>query len=175
MVVTDDADVADLAASYVNHGRGSDGTYAHERVGHNFRMTSMAAAIGRVQLEKLPEWVRSRRENAERLTAGLSAVPGVVPPEELDAAGHAYHQYTVRCEDRDHLEAALENDGIGSGVYYPTPIHRLEAYDGFDVAAPVAERAASEVLSLPVHPGVEAADVDRIVAATGAVQRHHPQ
>lgn len=166
MVLTDREAVADRAASFCNHGRGSDGGYAHERVGHNFRMTSLAAAIGRVQLERLPEWVASRRANAERLTDALADIEGITTPTEPDGFAHAYHQYTVRTPDRERLQQQLADGGVDAGVYYPTPIHELAAYDGYDTDAPVAETAVDEVLSLPVHPSLSDADIDRIVEAT---------
>ena len=169
MVLTDREAVADRAASFSNHGRTGDGGYAHERVGHNFRMTSLAAAIGRVQLDRLPEWVASRRANARRLTRGLAAVDGLTTPAEPDDRRHAYHQYTVRTPDRDRLRDRLAEAGVDSGVYYPTPIHQLAAYNGFDVTAPAAEAAADEVLSLPVHPNLSDAELDRIVEATRRV------
>ena len=134
-------------------------------------MTSLAAAIGRVQLERLPSWTEARRENAARLSAALDDAAAVRPPVEPDGARHAYHQYTVRCADRDALREHLEAAGVASGVYYPTPIHRLGAYDGYDADVPVADRAADEVLSLPVHPNVTGEDVDRIAEAVRSVSR----
>jgi len=78
----------------------------------------------------------------------------------------------VRCADRARVRDALEASGVGSSVYYPKPIHRLEAYEdeGFEASAPVAERAAEEVLSVPVHPGVDEADLDRVAEALAGVE-----
>jgi len=166
MITTDDAEIARAAERFVNHGRAADG-YEHVEVGHNFRMTSTAAAIGRAQLEKLPEFVEARRRNAALLDEAL-ADAGVATPSEPDRRRHAYHQYTVRCSDREAVAAALDERGVDTGVYYPTPIHEQPAYDGVSAAAPVAERLADEVLSLPVHPGVDEADVERIGRAVAA-------
>ena len=166
MVLTEDETVADRAASFINHGRTGDDSYAHERVGHNFRMTSLAAAIGRVQLDRLPKWVRNRRANADTLTDGLRTVDGITTPREPDGRTHAYHQYTIRTSKRDRLRAALAERGVDTGIYYPTPIHELAAYQDFDSTAPVAETAAEHVLSLPVHPNLTDAELDRIVHAT---------
>lgn len=163
MIVTDWDDVADRAAEFVNHGRSDADT--HGAVGHNYRLSSIAAAIGREQLERLPEYVRARQANADGLTAALEDIPGVTPPVEPPDRRHAYNQYTIRCADRDRLRALLDDQGIESGVYYPTPIHQQPAYDQFDVEAPVAERAAGEVLSLPVHPGLSQGDVDSVAQA----------
>ena len=176
MVTTDDEAIAGRVASFINHGRGggdADGRgYEHVELGHNFRMTNVAAAIGLVQLGKLPGYVEARRRNAARLTERLEDAP-VATPVEPDGCKHAYHQYTVRCEDRAALQGRLEEAGIGSAVYYPTPIHRLPAYDGFEASRPVAEAAAEEVLSLPVHPNVSAEDVDRIAAAVRGTEVTH--
>ena len=172
MVLTDHEAVADQAASFINHGRTGDDSYAHTRVGHNFRLTSLAAAIGRVQLDRLPEWVARRRENARRLTDGLAAVDGIETPHEPANRTHAYHQYTIRTPERDRLREQLTDRGVDTGVYYPTAIHQLAAYEGFDVSAPAAEAAAEEVVSLPVHPMLSDADLDRIVEATRRAVTH---
>jgi len=172
MVLTDHERVAERAASYINHGRSAEQSrYSHVRVGHNLRMTSIAAAIGRVQLETLPSWIDARRSNAQHLSEGLADVPGVIPPVVPDDARHAYHQYTIRCEYRDQLREHLEADGIGSAVYYPTPIPELGPYDDYDVEAPIAERAADSVLSLQIHPGVTADDVEHVVESVRAAAR----
>ncbi|THE64430.1 DegT/DnrJ/EryC1/StrS family aminotransferase [Salinadaptatus halalkaliphilus] len=161
IVVTDRADVAERVRQFINHGR--TGTYEHATVGHNFRMTSLAAAIGRVQLERLPGFVERRRENATRLSAGLSDTDLVLPVEPPPAK-HAFHQYTVRVRshDRTRLADHLADHDIESGVYYPTCIHGQPAYDEIDADAPLAEQAARDVLSLPVHPSVTDAGIDRI-------------
>jgi dTDP-4-amino-4,6-dideoxygalactose transaminase len=164
MITTDRDDVADRAESYVNHGRPPEGGYEHVRVGHNFRLTSMAAAIGRVQLKRLPEYNDARRANAAALSEALSDAD-VVTPVEPDDRRHVYHQYTIRTDDRDGLAAHLDDAGVGTGVYYPTPIHEQPAYDGVDYAGPVAERTAEQALSLPVHPNVSERDVRTIVRA----------
>ena len=164
IVVTDSEDVAERAASFANHGRSIDGAaYEHRGVGQNYRMTSVLAAIGRVQLDRLPSYNEARRANAERLTAELP--DALATPVEPDGRKHVYHQYTVRTENRDALEAHLDTAEIGTGVYYPIPIHEQPAYSGVDRSLPVAERASREVLSLPVHPNLSPSDVGDIVNA----------
>ncbi|WP_435174364.1 DegT/DnrJ/EryC1/StrS family aminotransferase [Halorussus sp. AFM4] len=164
MITTDRADVAEKAESFVNHGRPPEGGYEHVRLGHNFRMTSIAAAIGRVQLDRLPDYNAARRSNAAYLTDAL-ADADVVTPTEPDDRRHVYHQYTVLADDRDGLADHLESAGVGTGVYYPTPIHEQPAYDGVAHDAPAAERAADRALSLPVHPNVSEQDL-RTIAST---------
>jgi perosamine synthetase len=159
MVVTPDADVARMVRLLRNQGM--ERRYENEVVGFNTRMTDIHAAIGRVQLGRLAGWTEDRQRNAAALDHGLTAV--VVPPV-ADGAVHVYHQYTIRASDRDALQAALSERGVGTGVYYPTPIHRLPSF-GLELDLPETERAAREVLSLPVHPALSAADVDAVIAA----------
>lgn len=165
MVVTDDETVADRARRFVNHGR--DGSGEHASLGHNFRLTNVAAAIGQTQLELLPFFVRARRANASRLTEGAREGGLDVLSDPPDRR-HAYHQYTVRTDDRDALIAHLDESGIDTSVYYPTPIHEQPAYDGWDPEVPVAERATETVLSVPVHPQLSPTDVVRVADALGS-------
>ena len=150
--------------------QGMETQYANEVIGFNNRMTDIHAAIGRVQLTKVDAWTAKRRSNAAYLDANLS---GVVIPPVADGAVHVYHQYTIRVpQDRDGLAAALKEEyGIGSGVYYPIPNHRLPSLapyaPGLDL--PETERAALEVLSLPVHPSLSDGDLERIVSAVNAL------
>jgi len=156
MITTDDPAVAERAREFIDHGR-RDG--AHATVGHNFRMTNLAAAIGRVQLEKLPAFTEARRSVAASLNGAFDGGDGYPkPPVEADGARHVYHQYTVRSRDREALAAHLADAGVETGVYYPTPIHREPAYADVERSLPRAERAADEVLSLPVHPGLSESD-----------------
>ncbi len=158
-VVTDRDDVAERVAQFINHGR--DGSHHHVEVGHNFRMTNLAAAIGLVQLEKLPSFNRARRTNAAKLT-NLLEDTAVIPPVEPTERRHVYHQYTIRSQNREEIREALSAAGIDTGVYYPTPIHEQPAYADVDTTAPVAERATDEVLSLPVHPNCTDSDLEAI-------------
>ena len=158
MITTDRSDVAERAGSFVNHGRkAADGGYEHARLGHNHRMTAIAAAIGRSQLERLPAFTAARREIAQYYDEAFADLP-IETPTVPDGYRHVYHQYTIRTDDRDDLRWHLDDQGVASGIYYPTPIHRQPAYESVHTAAgtfPVSERAAERVLSLPVHPGVD--------------------
>jgi dTDP-4-amino-4,6-dideoxygalactose transaminase len=141
--------------------------YANEVVGLNNRLTDVAAAVGRVQLAKLDGWTRRRREIAARYDAQLS---NVRTPQVAAAARHVYHQYTLRIEtDRDAFRERLALFGIGTGVYYPTPIHRLAPFRSSAVELPVTDRAAAEVLSLPVYPLLDDSQVDLVVEAVNAL------
>ncbi|MFI6498198.1 DegT/DnrJ/EryC1/StrS family aminotransferase [Nonomuraea typhae] len=166
MITTADAGVARTLRLLRNQGM--EQRYANEIVGANMRMTDVAAAIGRVQLKRLPEWVEQRRSNAKHLSAAIRGVP--VPHVAEDAA-HAFHQYTVRiADDRDAAQQWLSGRGVGSAVYYPTPIHRLKPYKGGAWELPETDRAAREVLSLPVHPALGGGDLDRIAGAVNSLR-----
>jgi len=147
--------------------QGMERRYENEVVGFNARMTDIHAAIGRVQLGKLPAWTARRQAIAARFDAELQ---GVVVPPVAPEAEHVYHQYTIRVlGDRDGFaKALLDEHGIGTGVYYPIPNHELPSLRSH-VELPETRRAADEVLSLPVHPSLSDADVDRIIAAVNAV------
>jgi dTDP-4-amino-4,6-dideoxygalactose transaminase len=161
MVSTPRADVARMLRLLRNQGM--EKRYENEVVGFNTRMTDLHAAIGRVQLTKLAEWTACRQANARFLDENLS---GVVVPPVADDSVHVYHQYTVRVvdQDRDAFAAELLERGVGSGVYYPIPVHRLPSFD-LELDLPETEKAAREVLSLPVHPALSEADLVTIVEA----------
>jgi dTDP-4-amino-4,6-dideoxygalactose transaminase len=163
MITTNDEDVADAARRFINHGRSQSG-YEHVEVGHNFRMTNLCAAIGVGQMDRIPEFNEARRENAAYLTEHLDDTD-VVTPTEPDGLRHVYHQYTVRVGNREELIEQLDDHGVGTGIYYPNPIHELEAYDDYtgptDLDA--AETVAEQALSLPVHPNLTQDDLETIV------------
>lgn len=174
MIVTDDDDVARRARAL--RSQGEEERYRTDVLSGNFRMTEIAAAIGIVQLQKLDGWNERRRGNAAWLTGHLE---GVVTPVEVAGAHHVYHQYTVRVpptwdrlqpvgdSPRDALRASLREQEIESVVYYERCVHQQPLYQelGIGGSFPVAERAAQEVLSLPVHPGLSSSDLERIAAA----------
>jgi dTDP-4-amino-4,6-dideoxygalactose transaminase len=149
--------------------QGMEKRYENETVGFNARMTDVHAAIGRVQLAKLAGWTAQRQANAAFLNAHLE---GVVAPLVAVGATHVYHQYTIRVvgHDRDAFAAELRAHGVGSGVYYPIPNHRLPSF-GLTTGLPVTEQAARECLSLPVHPSLTPPDLERIVEAVNTVAK----
>lgn len=171
-VTTDDDDVADRLRLLRNQGMRE--RYVYEIAGHNYRMTELQAAVGIPQMERLEEINSSRRANAERLTALLSEVPGVVVPQVRPGATSVWHQYTVRITgdsavDRDAMVAGLEQAGVGCGIYYPRAAYGYECYRSDPnvviTPCPEAERAASEVLSLPVHPFLSDDDIEAVAGA----------
>jgi len=165
MVACADEEIARMMRLLRNQGM--EKRYENEVVGFNARMTDVHAAIGRVQLGRLSGWTKQRQENAAFLDSHLR---GVVVPKTAPGATHVYHQYTITVDgDRDAFARALADEhGIGTGVYYPIPNHRLPSFD-LTLDLPVTEQAAAQVLSLPVHPSLSTADLERIVAGVNAV------
>jgi dTDP-4-amino-4,6-dideoxygalactose transaminase len=147
--------------------QGMERRYENEVIGFNTRMTDLHAAIGRVQLKKIQGWTKTRQDNAKFLSDNIT---GVVTPPVAVGATHVYHQYTIRVvnQDRDAFAEELTKRGIGNGVYYPTPIHRLPSF-GLSLDLPVTEQVAKQCLSLPVHPSLTQADLETIVTAVNSV------
>ena len=163
MITTDDELIADQCRMIRQHGMRT--RYLLERLGYNYRMSDLHAAIGLEQLKKLDAFNRARKENARYLSANLI---GVVIPFVPDGREHVFHQFTIRVPDgkRDALRAHLIENGIGCDVYYPRPVHQQPVYDNdpkYRQNFPNAEAAADEVLSLPVHPGLSKTDLDTII------------
>jgi len=167
MVVTPSEQIARMLRLLRNQGM--EQRYRNEVVGFNTRMTDIHAAIGRAQLRKLPAWTETRQANAAFLDANLN---GVIVPRVAAGASHVYHQYTIRVpvdsgEARDAFMAELAVQGVGSGVYYPTPIHRLPSF-ALSIDLPETELAAKQVLSLPVHPSLSNEDLKSIAEVVSA-------
>lgn len=163
MITTHDSKVAERARMIRSHG--SKQRYLHEVIGYNLRMNDISAAIGLVQLEKLDGFTQMRQRNAKILSDGLRDVDGITIPAIWDGCGHVFHQYTIRAENRDELSAMLNGGGIGTGIYYPIPIHKQPVYRklGYDDNLPECEIAAQEVLSIPVHPAVSKDELMTII------------
>ncbi|KUF05854.1 DegT/DnrJ/EryC1/StrS aminotransferase family protein [Leucobacter sp. G161] len=154
--------------------QGMETQYANEVIGFNARMSDVHAAVGRAQLAKVDAWTRIRRRNAAFFDRELALIPGITPPRVAPLATHVYHQYTIRVAvaERDRIrQALLDEHGVATGVYYPIPNHRLPSLARFaqSVELPESDRAAAEVLSLPVHPSLTEAELHRIVAGMTAV------
>jgi dTDP-4-amino-4,6-dideoxygalactose transaminase len=168
MIVTGDEAVARAAGVLVNVGQNGPDGYLYERVGYNYRMTEIAAALGIGQLARLDALNAARRRHAALLSQAFARLDWLQPPIEPAGHHHVYNQYTVRVRhDRDGLARYLNAQGIGTRVYYPHLVPLSPAYRrlGFAGSYPQAEMLTRQVLSLPVHPGLSADDVAWIIEA----------
>jgi dTDP-4-amino-4,6-dideoxygalactose transaminase len=166
LVTTNSAELAERIRTLRNHGQ--TGKYLSTEPGWNSRLDEIQAAILRVKLSHLSNWQRARQANAVEYTRLLNQVPGVMPPVVPEGFEHVFHQYTVRIERRDALQRFLSERKIGSTVYYPHPLHLQPLYASLGHKAgdfPHAERAAQEVLSLPMYPELRKEQIARVVEA----------
>lgn len=166
MITTNDDTLAQRCRMLRNHGM--QRRYYHDVLGYNMRMTDLHAAIGVVQVDRLEDFIEARCANAAYLTQHISSV---ATPTVAIGYRHVWHQYTVRVDrgrDRDAAVKQLNSDGVGTGIFYPVPAnkqaHLVEMGLG-EASVPVAERLATEVISLPVHPQLTQADLEAIVVA----------
>lgn len=161
MIILNDSIVADKITKLRNHG--SKGTYKHESVGFNSRLDEIQAGILLIKFKCIDEYNSKRRQKAALYNKLLSG--RVKCPLEKDGFYHVYHQYTIMTPERDEIQNKLRAAGISSVVYYPIPLHLQEAlrFLGYKEGDfPVAERAAGEVLSLPMYPGLEETTIEKI-------------
>ena len=166
MIVTNSAEVAARLRTLRNHGQTTK--YLSSEPGWNSRLDEIQAAILRVKLRHLADWQSARRSNAAEYTRLLERVPGIMPPYEGEGFEHVYHQYTIRTEQRDALQHHLAARKIDSTVYYPHPLHLQPLYASLGDKRgdfPHAERAAQEVLSLPMYPELRKGQIARVVDA----------
>ncbi|MBI4497787.1 MAG: DegT/DnrJ/EryC1/StrS family aminotransferase [Chloroflexi bacterium] len=164
MVVTSDPALADRLRLLRQYGwRERDRAVLH---GYNSRMDELQAAVLRVKLRHLDAWTARRRELAQRYRH-LLGESGVALPDALPYGLHVYHLFVIRSPRRDALRQHLSEQGIGAMVHYPVPVHLQEAYRGLGLgpgALPISERSAGEILSLPLHPELADAAVERVAA-----------
>jgi dTDP-4-amino-4,6-dideoxygalactose transaminase len=166
MMVTNDEALATRLKRLRMHG-GSK-MYFHDEVGFNSRLDALQAVVLSAKLPHLAGWSAKRRENAKFYDAALADVDGLTTPYVDPANESIYNQYTIRTEKRDALQEHLKAKGIGNSIYYPLPLHLQPcfAYLGYKKGAcPEAERAANEVLSLPIFPELTGSQLDEVVSA----------
>jgi perosamine synthetase len=170
MITTSDDVVADRMRLLRNQGMRA--RYQYEAAGHNYRLTDLCAALAVPQMEQLAQATAKRAANADALIAGLAGLEGLVLPSVEPDRTHVWHQFTIRLTDTARLDretfmSRLHEAGIGSGIYYPKACYDYDCYRAHPrvVWTPLVEteRAAREVVSLPVHPHLCSSDVDRIV------------
>lgn len=166
LMVTPDAALAERLRRLRLHGGAKQ--YHHDEIGTNSRLDTLQAAVLLAKLPHLASWSARRREHAAHYSRALADVPQVRVPAIDPANEHIFHQYTLRVERRDALQAHLKAQGIGSAIYYPVPLHLQPCFAHLGYQAgrlPEAERAAGEVISLPVYPELTPAQLDYVVEA----------
>ena len=166
MMVTQDTALFETLMKLRVHG--GRRTYYHEMVGFNSRLDTLQAAVLKAKLPYLEGWSAARRRHAAYYDVAFADVPEIVTPFVDPANTSIYNQYTIRTARRDALQGHLKARGIGNAIYYPLPLHRQPcfAYLGYrDGQFPESERAAAEVLSLPVYPELTTAQLDEVVVA----------
>ncbi len=174
MLTTNDDSIAAAARRFRQHGQGE--RYEYLSLGYNYRMTDLSAAIGRVQLRRLQHIGYRRRENAALYDRLMNEIAGIRIPFVPAGVEHVYHQYCITIDPqrtangatRDDVRKYLAEQHIATGVYYPTPLHLNPLFSSLGYRAgdfPVAERVATQILALPIHPGLQAEDIERIAAA----------
>ncbi len=164
MVTTGDSELAEKMRMIRNQGRAKDKKYEHDVIGYNYRMPEILAAIGRIELKRLPGWLESRRDVAAVYSKNLP--PNVALPTEKDYAKAAYYVYTIMTDSRDALLSHLKSSGVESGIYYPIPINKQPAYMDYGFPElPIAESIASKILSLPMNPYLKKEEILDVCAS----------
>ncbi|HXM99581.1 MAG TPA: DegT/DnrJ/EryC1/StrS family aminotransferase [Candidatus Dormibacteraeota bacterium] len=172
MAVTNSAEMNERLRVLRNHGQTFK--YVSSEPGWNSRLDEIQAAVLRVKLRYLSAWQKTRQKHAAEYTQALREVPGVMTPATPDGYEHVYHQYTIRVERRDALQKFLAGRKVASAVYYPVPLHLQPLYASLGYKPgdfPHAEKAAQEVLSLPMYPELKSEQILRVVEAIADFQK----
>lgn len=162
-VTTNNEEMYIKAKKLCDHG--SEKKYYHDLIGYNYRMSELQAAVLNVKMKHIEKWTEMRRTDAERYNIRLGEIEQVITPSELAGVKHVYHLYVVRVKDRDKLQMFLIENGIGTGLHYPIPLHITQAYAylGYKKGDfPVAEKLANEILSLPMYPELTEEQIDYV-------------
>jgi dTDP-4-amino-4,6-dideoxygalactose transaminase len=171
-VTTDDEHVARTIRMLREHGQAKK--YYHDLEGYNGRLDAIQAAFLRIKLRHLDAWNAQRKSAAARYGELLDGMPGIVAPFEPETSKAIYHLYVIRTKDRDALADHLKVNGIFTGLHYPLPVHLQNCHGGWGYqrgSLPLTERIASEVLSLPMFPGLAAEQQQRVAAGLTCLSR----
>lgn len=166
MLVTNDEALATTVRRLRDWGQ--EERYHHVAKGYNFRMDAIQGAVLSVKLPHLEGWTEKRRQHARHYGQLLGGMPGIELPVELKGRRHVYHVYAIRTRNREQLRQALLDDGVQTGLHYPIPVHLQRAYADLGYGKgdfPIAETAASEVLSLPIYPELEPWQIEHVARA----------
>ncbi|MCL2144153.1 MAG: DegT/DnrJ/EryC1/StrS family aminotransferase [Endomicrobia bacterium] len=166
ITLTNDSKMDAYARQLINHGR--EGHSTHTVLGYNYRLTNIAAAIGIAQLEQLEDWTKKRISNAQKYNKAFEGLDFIKTPAVPKNHRHVFHQYTLRVKDseREKFIKYLRDNGVGCGIYYDTAMYRQPLYKKLGYKAglcPEAEKAAKEVVSIPVHPSLSKSDTDKVI------------
>lgn len=170
VITTSDPEIANRCRMIRDHGQSSK--YYHSMIGFNGRLDEIQAAVLKVKLPHLDSWINKRRSRAEIYNSRLPA--RIEKPVEMSWAKHVFYVYVIRTPERDRLRAYLEEKGIGTGIHYPVPIHRQEAWrvcGGGELSLPATERAAGEILSLPMYPELTENEIGYVCECIGEFLR----
>jgi len=163
MITTNDPELAKKMSMIKDHGRADK--YTSVMFGLNLRLSEIHAAIGRVQLKHLADWVEARRKNAELYTKLLGEVEGITVPIEKGWAKHVYYVYVIKTEKRDALAEHLKSKNIATGIHYPLPVHRqpfiLDSLPAVDLLH--TDKWGDTILSLPMDPQISGKEIQRVV------------
>lgn len=173
LITTNSDVIAEKCKMFRHHGQSEAKRYEYLDLGYNYRLTDICAAIGVKQLAKADTFNQKRIENAKKLAEGLMGIEGIILPKTKEGSKHVFHQFTIRITEefgatREDLQNFLSAQGIGTGIYYPKPLHMHEHFKrlGYNEGDfPVAEKMAQEVLSLPVHPSLTDLELTIIITA----------
>ena len=177
-VTTEDEGLARLVGSLRLHGGSVQ--YRHERVGGNFRLDAIQAAVLHAKLPRLAAWNERRRAIAHRygeLLGEDSRAGRITLPVEAVGRRHVYHQFVVRVRERDRVRSLLSEQGVSTSVFYPIPLHLQECFRDLGLSEgtfPDAEKAAQQVLALPIFPELTEGEVERVAMALGRALQAEP-
>src|SRR4030067_1072768 len=155
---------ADIEKIRMLRNHGQKVRYYHSVIGYNSRLDEIQAGILRVKLKRIDDYNRKRGRNAQLYTEGLKG-SGIITPSESEGYYHVFHQYSIRTSKRDSIQNGLTEAGIASAIYYPVPLHLQESYKELGYKKgdfPVSEAAASDIISLPMHPELTAEQIDEV-------------
>jgi perosamine synthetase len=179
MITTNNATYAEQCRRLRHHGQSEKTRYQYFDIGYNYRMSDLHAVIGINQLASLEKFTKQRIKNAKQLGESLGNIKGITVPETPTNYRHVFHQFTIRVGkdfklSRDQLRSKLADNGVGSGVYYPKPLHMHKHFQKMGYKQgdfPVSEMISKEVLSLPVHPSLNSKDIGKIIKVINSLAK----
>ncbi len=174
MVTTSNPELAEKMRMVRNQGRAKGKKYEHDLIGYNYRMPEILAAVGRLELKRLPGWLDKRRQVAAEYADHMPS--DVTLPTEKPYAKAAYYVYTIMSDKRERLMEHLKSAGIETGIYYPIPINMQPAYRSYGFHSyPVAEKIASKIMSLPINPYLKKEEILDVCESVSGFFKGNPQ